>query len=118
MTIDTIDMSLIRMFSDGPEVSLNGSPTVSPTTVALWASEPLPPILPSSMYFFALSHAPPELAMKTANTKPAPSPPTSNPSTPDTPKKMPTSTGTMIASSDGKSISRCAPCVEMATQRA
>ena len=27
--------SLIRMFSDGPEVSLNGSPTVSPTTVAL-----------------------------------------------------------------------------------
>lgn len=35
MTMETIDISLIRMLSDGPEVSLNGSPTVSPTTVAL-----------------------------------------------------------------------------------
>ena len=30
----TIDISLMRMFSDGPEVSLKGSPTVSPTTAA------------------------------------------------------------------------------------
>ena len=29
MTMLTIDISLIRMFSDGPEVSLNGSPTVA-----------------------------------------------------------------------------------------
>ena len=43
ITMLTIDMSLMRMFNDGPEVSLNGSPTVSPTTAALWASEPLPP---------------------------------------------------------------------------
>ena len=35
MTKLTIAMTLIRMFIDGPEVSLNGSPTVSPTTVAL-----------------------------------------------------------------------------------
>ncbi len=35
ITIATILISLIRIFSDGPEVSLNGSPTVSPTTVAL-----------------------------------------------------------------------------------
>lgn len=35
MTIDTIDISLMRMLSDGPLVSLNGSPTVSPTIVAL-----------------------------------------------------------------------------------
>ncbi len=41
-TTDTIEISLIRMFSDGPEVSLNGSPTVSPTTAALWSSDPLP----------------------------------------------------------------------------
>ena len=33
----------MRMFRDGPEVSLKGSPTVSPTTAALWHSEPLPP---------------------------------------------------------------------------
>ncbi len=39
----TIVMTLIKMFIDGPEVSLNGSPTVSPTTAALCGSEPLPP---------------------------------------------------------------------------
>ena len=30
-----IDTILIKMLRDGPEVSLNGSPTVSPTTAAL-----------------------------------------------------------------------------------
>ena len=30
-----IAISFIRMFREGPEVSLNGSPTVSPTTAAL-----------------------------------------------------------------------------------
>lgn len=35
MTSETIDISLIRMFIDGPEVSLKGSPTVSPVTEAL-----------------------------------------------------------------------------------
>ena len=30
----TMAMTLIKIFIDGPEVSLNGSPTVSPTTVA------------------------------------------------------------------------------------
>ena len=34
-TSDTIVINLIRMLIDGPEVSLNGSPTVSPTTAAL-----------------------------------------------------------------------------------
>ena len=43
----------------GPAVSLNGSPTVSPVTDAAWASDPFPPNAPSSMSFFALSHAPP-----------------------------------------------------------
>ena len=43
ITKETIDISLIRIFIDGPEVSLNGSPTVSPTTPALCASDPLPP---------------------------------------------------------------------------
>ena len=43
ITMLTIDISLMRMLSDGPEVSLNGSPTVSPTIVALWFSLPLPP---------------------------------------------------------------------------
>ncbi len=34
-TSDTMDISFISMFSDGPDVSLHGSPTVSPTTAAL-----------------------------------------------------------------------------------
>jgi hypothetical protein len=52
-TSATMLMSLIRMFMLGPVVSLNGSPTVSPTTAALWTSLPLPPSCPSSMYFLA-----------------------------------------------------------------
>ena len=31
------------MFRDGPDVSFNGSPIVSPITAALWASDPLGP---------------------------------------------------------------------------
>ena len=34
-TMETIDSSLMRMLIEGPEVSLKGSPTVSPTTAAL-----------------------------------------------------------------------------------
>lgn len=34
-TTETIVISLIRILIEGPDVSLNGSPTVSPTTVAL-----------------------------------------------------------------------------------
>ena len=35
MTRLTIAMTFIRIFMEGPEVSFNGSPTVSPTTAAL-----------------------------------------------------------------------------------
>ncbi len=63
----------------GPEVSFNGSPTVSPTTVALWTSEPFPPRFPDSTYFFALSQAAPEFAMKTAIKKPTTVTPASKP---------------------------------------
>ena len=54
---DTRFITLIIGLRAGPAVSLNGSPTVSPMTAALWASDPLPPSLPSSMYFLALSQA-------------------------------------------------------------
>ena len=40
-------------------MSLKGSPTVSPTTVALWTSVPLPPRKPSSTFFLALSQLAP-----------------------------------------------------------
>lgn len=42
-TMDTMDVSLIRMLMDGPEVSLKGSPTVSPMTAALCCGLPFPP---------------------------------------------------------------------------
>ena len=58
---DTRFITLMSGLRAGPAVSLNGSPTVSPMTAAMWASEPLPPWWPSSMYFLALSHAPPAL---------------------------------------------------------
>ena len=61
--INVMAITLIKIFIDGPEVSLNGSPTVSPTTVAACASVPLPPKLPFSTNFLALSHAPPALAI-------------------------------------------------------
>ena len=59
-------ITLISGLMAGPAVSLNGSPTVSPMTVAAWASEPLPPWWPSSTSFLALSHEPPEFARNTA----------------------------------------------------
>ena len=67
---ETRFMTLISGLMAGPAVSLNGSPTVSPTTVAACASEPLPPWFPSSTSFLALSQAPPELARNTAISTP------------------------------------------------
>src|SRR5262249_50423811 len=67
---DTRFITLISGLMAGPAVSLNGSPTVSPMTVAACASEPLPPWLPSSTSFLALSQAPPELARNTAISTP------------------------------------------------
>ena len=68
-----IAISFIRMFSDGPEVSFSGSPTVSPTTAAWWADEPFlrgypwsSLRAPLSIYFLALSQAPPVLAAEVA----------------------------------------------------
>src|SRR5690606_4034535 len=86
-TSDTTLISLMRMFIAGPEVSLNGSPTVSPTTAALCGSEPLPPCAPPSMYFLALSQAPPALAMNSAIITPVTVAPASRPPRVRTPKK-------------------------------
>src|SRR3989304_1980222 len=68
----TVLSSFTSTCSDGPAVSLYGSPTVSPTTAALCASVPLPRVtispglsegtcsIPASIYFLALSPAPPQ----------------------------------------------------------
>jgi len=41
ITNATTDINFNKILRDGPEVSLKGSPTVSPTTAALCGSDPL-----------------------------------------------------------------------------
>src|SRR6266404_1701739 len=77
--------SLISTCRLGPAVSLNGSPTVSPTMAALWASEPFPPYSPVSMNFLALSHAPPPLFRSVAIRMPVIVPTMSNAATASAP---------------------------------
>jgi signal transduction histidine kinase len=72
-------MILISGLTAGPAVSLYGSPTVSPVTAALCVSEPLPPKLPSSMYFLALSQAPPPVHIEIATNRPVTIVPISTP---------------------------------------
>src|SRR6185437_7718645 len=80
--------SLMRTWREGPAVSLKGSPTVSPTMAALWASERLPPYWPVSMYFLALSQAPPPLFISMAMRMPAMVPTMSRPATAVAPPRL------------------------------
>src|SRR6056297_2059636 len=129
ITSVTTDISFNRMFNEGPEVSLNGSPTVSPTTPALCGSEPLPYstpsiVTPSSIIFLALSHAPPALDWNKAIRTPAEVTPASNPpsicapnvgSSLMNPGTNPNSTGTTTAKVPGTTISRMEAEVEIST---
>lgn len=100
---DKIAISLIRIFSAGPEVSLRGSPTVSPTTAALWISLPFLTCLPCSswsaplsIYFLALSQAPPVLAAEIASWTPLTMAPGRKPANILGPKMKPMSNGVRI----------------------
>ena len=62
-------VNLMIGFMATDEVSLNGSPTVSPMTVAAWSSVPFC-CSSTSTIFLALSQAPPALAMKIAWNRP------------------------------------------------
>merc|ERR1719258_209269 len=126
---DTMDINLMRMLRAGPDVSLNGSPTVSPTTHASyhvffmgWASEPSAfltlerPFVPSfSQYFFALSRAPPALDIIIATMAPEPMPPASMPTRQRGPTRKPTKSGARIAYAPGAIISLTEDLVEIAT---
>src|SRR5438445_711573 len=124
----TVLSSLISTCSDGPAVSLNGSPTVSPTTPALCASDPFPPYAPVSMYFLALSHAPPPLFMSVASRMPAMVPTMRNAATEIAPtgnwslgsakkrKITPTATGLATASTPGTTMALSADLVTISTQ--
>lgn len=109
---EKIALSLIKMLRLGPEVSFKGSPTVSPITAALCSSEcfflttPNESLnYPLSIYFLALSQAPPvfeeEIAMLTPETKI----PGNTPATAVGPKKIPTTNGVPSTIVAGKNIS-------------
>ena len=110
-------MILMSGLTAGPAVSLYGSPTVSPVTAALWASEPLPPWAPSSMYFLALSQAPPPVVMEMATKSPVTMAPSSTPPRACGPNTRPTTTGIATGSSEGTTISLMAARVSMSTAR-
>ena len=105
----------MRIFIDGPEVSLKGSPTVSPTTAALCGSLPFPPKCPSSIYFLALSQAPPAFDIIIARSTPDESAPASIPPRASVPITIPTTSGATIAISPGSIISLRAALVEIST---
>src|SRR5439155_101518 len=102
-----------------PAVSLKGSPTVSPTTAAACAGVPLPMTCPlsswsspDSMYFFALSHAPPPLLSTVARMTPAIVPTISIAASASALSRMPTRIGAPMASSPGAIMLRSAEAVQ------
>mmetsp|Transcript_20944 Transcript_20944/g.59201 ORF Transcript_20944/g.59201 Transcript_20944/m.59201 type:complete len:237 (+) Transcript_20944:75-785(+) len=108
-------ISLMRMFSAGPEVSLNGSPTVSATMHAFPIASFLMPSFSQS--FLALSQAPPALAIAMANTQPETIDPASAPIRHLGPTRNPMIKGDRMANSAGAIISWIAARVASATQR-
>mmetsp|Transcript_17220 Transcript_17220/g.32717 ORF Transcript_17220/g.32717 Transcript_17220/m.32717 type:complete len:304 (+) Transcript_17220:690-1601(+) len=120
MTSETTLMSLMRMLREGPDVSLKGSPTVSPTTTALYSSvflgwSLLGCNMPLPTYFLALSHAPPALDIITANKNPEEIAPASKPRSIFGPTMRPTTMGQKIASTPGITISLTDSVVQMST---
>mmetsp|Transcript_83775 Transcript_83775/g.234742 ORF Transcript_83775/g.234742 Transcript_83775/m.234742 type:complete len:208 (+) Transcript_83775:630-1253(+) len=95
MVSETMDMSLIRMLSAGPDVSLKGSPTVSPTTQALPCSVFL--ILSFSHNFLLLSHAPPAFDIMIASIAPETIAPASTPMRQRGPNVKPMRSGAKMA---------------------
>ena len=106
---------MIRISSEGPTVSFKGSPTVSPTTAASCAGEPLPCPLtaPDSIYFLPLSHAPPALPVNIASMIAESVAPIRSPPTNIGPKRKPETSGNRIARTDGTFISFNAPCEDI-----
>merc|ERR1719491_2400149 len=101
-------VNFMTMFKAGPEVSFKGSPTVSPVTEFLCASEPFLnslPKPPDEMYFFALSHAPPELLMEMANCTLDTNAPDNKPAQQFLPKPKPATKGLKITKAPGAIIS-------------
>lgn len=99
------------MFNAGPDVSLSGSPTVSPTTAALWIYDPFLTTYPEeslmaplSIYFLALSHAPPVFAAEIAICTPLTSEPGRNPARIIGPNANPKAIGVKMTNAPGAII--------------
>ncbi len=90
------------MFKLGPLVSFNGSPTVSPITAALWIYDPFNTfypfytIIPASIYFLALSQAPPVFEADIAIWTPLTIAPGKKPKRAFGPKKNPSKNGVTV----------------------
>merc|ERR1712029_1132687 len=109
-------VSFMTMFSAGPEVSFSGSPTVSPVTEFLCASEPFTnslPKPPAEMYFLELSQAPPLLLMEMASCTLETRAPDRSPAQQFFPKPRPATSGLRITRAPGASISRSEASVEI-----
>ena len=120
---DKIAINFTKMLRAGPEVSLRGSPTVSPTTAALWISDPFLTTSPSSslmaplsIYFLALSHAPPVFAAEIAICTPLTSAPGKNPDNITGPNANPKARGVSITNAPGAIISIKEALVEILIQ--
>merc|ERR1719264_1924180 len=101
-------VSFITMFRAGPEVSFKGSPTVSPVTEFLCASEPFTnslPKPPAEMYFLELSQAPPVLLMEMASCTLDTRAPDKSPAQQFFPNPRPATSGLRITRAPGAIIS-------------
>ena len=87
------------------------SPSLPPTT----SFPPPPPLLRTSMYFLALSHAPPVLDMLMASCTPLTRDPVSMPARAWVPKRVPMTMGDSMTRAPGGIISDREDSVEMAT---
>lgn len=109
-TNDNIAINFIKIFKLGPLVSFNGSPTVSPITAALWIYDPfftVSPfytIIPASIYFLALSQAPPVFEAEIAIWTPLTIAPGKNPSKAFGPKKNPSKNGVTVTYNKTKDL--------------
>ena len=109
-------ITLINGFSAGPAVSLNGSPTVSPITAALWDSL-LASVVPLLDELLRVVPRTPELDSITASSWPVRIEPARNAPRPSAPRKNPAITGLSTARSPGVVSSRSEVCVQMSTTR-
>ncbi len=91
---------------------------MSPVTEALWAKLPFPPWFPISIYFLALSQAPPLFAINIASIIPVINVPANIPPRASAPNKNPTTNGDAIAKNAGTIISLRAAVVEILTHLA